>query len=511
MHILRRLSLGPLVFAGLACVTGRAQGLLADLGVTTLQARYGSSLATGSSVVGWLTEAGDPFWPNLANTSLFPLAPGRPYQVVNTGTDPTTTSSGHATAVAAHWFGTSYGVSPGLGGVVAMGASDFVTTFGLNAGGYEISPGVFVVAAPFISPTAPLWQSGLTGTAERPLGVPQVINASWAGSSGVTVYDVDTLRRADYLVDRDGITIVAGVGNAAGAPPQVLGQAYNVIAVGLPISPSSDGTSYLDGSGRVVVDIVAPSENTSAATPMVTGAATMLIDLANKTPALANGNDPRVVRSVLMTGAEKAADWTVPTSTTVLGQTVTQPLDLKLGAGELRVDMAYELMLSGEMTPNVPRSVQGWDLGTTGVGMTYYLVDNSAPGADLTVTLAWNRVTGDPNDATRFAASNFTVPTGNNLLISNPLANLDLQVFTTDGVSVPLVSLAASVSTVDNVEHIYLRDLPVGRYAIGVSGPAGTTYGLSFQMVPEASVGWSMGVLGLAGVGWGFWRRRGGR
>jgi hypothetical protein len=488
---------------GLVGSGGQAQGLLTQVGVTDLRDRYGSSLANGSSVVGWVTEEGNPFWPNLGNTGLFPLSPVRPYQVVNTGINPTTTFSSHADAVAQHWFGSSYGVSPGLGGVVSMGAGDFVSYFGLNFAGY-----MGFAAAPFISPTAPLWETGQVGLATRPLGYPQVINASWIGTTQVPAYDVDILRRADYLVDRDGITIVAGVNNAGGAQPELLGQAYNVIAVGLPESPSSNGTSYLDGSGRIVVDIVAPSAFTSYATPMVSGAATLLIDLANKTPELANGNDPRVVRSVLMTGAEKSANWTVPVTTTGLGQTVTQPLDLKLGAGELRVNMAYELLRSGEVAPNSVSAVQGWDLGMTGVGMSYYFVDNFAPGGHLTVTLAWNRVVGDPNDATRFAASNFIAPASDNLMTASPLANLDLQVFSTDGVNIPLVSLAASVSTLDNVEHIHLRDLPVGRYAIGLSGPAGTVYGLSFQFVPEAPVGMPVVVAGVMGLGWVCWRRR---
>jgi hypothetical protein len=69
--------------------------------------------------------------------------------------------------------------------------------------------------------------------------------------------------------------------------------------------------------------------------------------------------------------------------------------------------------------------------------------------------------------------------------------------------------LAVSDSSVDNVEHIYLQNLAPGRYAIGVNGSLGTQYALSFNFVPEVPAGLPVGILGVVGLGYLGWRRRG--
>ena len=94
-------------------------------------------------------------------------------------------------------------------------------------------------------------------------------------------------------------------------------------------------------------------------------------------------------------------------------------------------------------------------------------------------------------------------------LAASALANLSLEVLTTDGLSTPLTSLAVSDSSVDNVEHIYLQNLSPGRYAIAVNGSLGTQYALSFNFVPEVPAGLPVGILGLVGLGYLAWRRRG--
>lgn len=337
------------------------------------------------------------------------------------------------------------------------------------------------------------------------LGMPKVINGSWAGSSGVAAADSDILRRADYLVDRDGVTIVTAMDGVAGASPSALmGQGYNTIQVGLSNGASSDGLSTVDGTGRVLVDVVVPVTPISFGMPLVAGAATLIADRAQETPSLGNADDPRVVRSLIMTGAEKLAGWS---------NSSTQPVDLKQGAGELRVNRMYDVLMAGEKTVGSASELRGWDLGAGASGVQYYYVDNTMGVAgELTVTLTWNRVTGDPNDPTgaaRTGAANFTTLGATTVLAASSLANLSLEVLTTDGVSTPLTSLAVSDSSVDNVEHVYLQNLAPGRYAIGVNGSLGTQYALSFNFVPEVPAGLPVGILGLAGLGYLGWRRRG--
>lgn len=473
-------------------VVGTAtQAQLTQIGVTELRTRYGVTLPDGDNVIGWQTEAEinvnvlgttyGVFWPNLLNSQItlgrnITLS-GGPFPP-----DPTAVSSDHATSVGTQWYGApTTGVSPGMAELVSMSADSFV-------GGAALQT---------LSGTAPVVGGSLS------LLQPDVVNASWAGSSGLSEIDTDVLRRIDYLVDRDGVTVVAAAGNTPLTVPTALpGQGYNTITVGISNGTSNGGLSTVDGAGRVLVDVVTPNANTSTAAPLVAGAATLIIDRARVTGSLANAEDPRVVRSLIMTGAEKLAGWT---------QSPTQPVDLYQGAGELRVNRTYDVLMSGEKAVGTAADTRGWDLGATTGTTQYYFVDSLYDSGRLSVTLTWNRVTGDAADPTgsnRTGAGNFTTMGVFPVLAANALADLNLEVLTTDGSSTPLTSLAVSQSTVDNVEHIYLQGLAPGRYAIAVSGAAGTTYGLSFNFVPEVPAGWPVGLVGLAGLGWVGWRRR---
>jgi hypothetical protein len=473
---------------GLVAMVGTVEAqVLTQIGVTDLRNRYGASLPEGTGIVGWLSEAGvnqtisstvyEIFWPNLNTPS---LNAGRSVsQYGPLPPSPSSYSSDHATAVAAAWYaGPTGGVSPDLSTVRHMSANGFVGGAALRTG---------EATAPVVDASLPM---------------PNVVNASWAGSSSVAAENVDVLRRIDYLVDRDGVTFVTAAGNTPGVVPAALpGQGYNSITVGLSNGTSSGGLSTVDGTGRLMVDIVTPSGATSFAAPLVAGAAVLIADRAQETPALGNADDPRMVRSLIMTGAEKLAGWS---------NTSTQPLHPYQGAGELRVNRTYDVLMAGEKTVGSVSDSRGWDLGVGAVGVQYYFVDNSYADGRLSVTLAWNRVTGDPTDPTgadRTDAANFALLSGSTVLAASALADLNLEVLTTDGVSTPLTSLAVSQSTVDNVEHIYLTGLTPGRYAIGVSGGSGTPYGLSFNFVPEVPVGWPMGVGAVVMMGWVVRRR----
>ncbi len=495
----------------LALAGGSLSAQYLDLiGVTDLRNRYGVTLPQGVGITGWQTEAnatvnvnvtvgGAPavqqwttYWPDLNSASItsgraitlygLPTHVG-PLPLVSPDVNPPsalTFSSGHATAVGSYWYGApSSGVSPAMSTLVSMSADSFIDTAALQ---------VLSGTAPVVNPS---------------LAVPSVVNASWVGASPVAAINVDILRRADYLVDRDGITVVAGLdNNGGGTPSALLGQGYNTIAVGRSDGGSAGGLSTVDGTGRVVVDVVAPLAASSFAAPLVAGTVVLIADRAQETPALANADDPRVTRSLIMTGAEKLVGW---------ANSSTQPLDLFQGAGELRVNNTYDVLMAGEKTVGSVSTLRGWDLGSGAVGVQYYLVDNTMETGHLAVTLAWNRVTGDPTDPTgtdRTGSANFVAMDGYDVLASSLLADLNLEVWSTDGVNTPVSLLASSLSTVDNVEHIYLRDLPIGRYAIGVIGGDGTQYGLSFNFVPEVPTGLPVAMVGLATTGFLVWRRR---
>jgi hypothetical protein len=353
---------------------------------------------------------------------------------------------------------------------------------------------------PFIAPLALNSFSTFLPTipaTQRLLPAPQVLNASWVGGfpaqSGYTAAELssDVLRRLDYLVDVKKVSAVVALDNAP-AIPALLGQSYNSIAVGLSNLSAGQGYSDVDGSGRMVVDLVAPSSVTSFATPAVAGAATLLVDRANKTPALADASDPMVVRSLLMTGAQKLPGW--QHGDAGASDDIVHPLDKIQGAGELRINNSYDILMAGEKAVGSHSVGMGWSLASIAKGgVQYYYVDNLVAGGTLTVTLNWNRTTSGAVD-------------GRFLIEGDPLANLDLEVYSSDNLDTIGASLARSASTLDNVEHIYLQGLAVGRFAIAVQGVDAANYALSFEIVPETStMGAGVGAMLLAAAT--SWRR----
>ena len=171
----------------MAAMMGTAEAqILTQIGVTELRSRYGASLPEGAGIVGWLTGAEEEqtinstvygiFWADLNAAS---LNSGRTINLFAPvfPPSPASYSSVHATAVASAWYaGPSGGVSPDLSSIVQMSANSFVDFGALQTG----------------SGTAPEIAVGLP--------TPSVVNASWAGTSGVTAVDTDVLRRIDYLM-----------------------------------------------------------------------------------------------------------------------------------------------------------------------------------------------------------------------------------------------------------------------------------------------------------------------
>lgn len=256
--------------------------------------------------------------------------------------------------------------------------------------------------------------------------------------------------------------------------------AYNTIGVGV-----SDATSSVGGTpdGRAKPDLSAPGLSTSSSTAFVTGCAVMLYQAATRGDAGTNksaASDVRTMKALLMNGAVKPTNWT---------HTQTMPVDAThgTGAGVLNVLNSYGQMVAGQhraiQTTSVPtgsahppgsnsgneNSFSGWDLGTITTTSTqdtiahYYF---NLPGGDgvysLTASLAWNR---QLNQAS--------------------INNLDLLLYrTSDG-----AQIAASISAVDNIEHLYIPSLPAGRYDLQVLKHGGAsvvssseTYALAFDI-----------------------------
>jgi hypothetical protein len=254
--------------------------------------------------------------------------------------------------------------------------------------------------------------------------------------------------------------------------------------------------------GRSKPDIVAPgSSAASYTTPLVSGAAAVLYQSGQREDAgpgtASDATDPRTLKALLLNSAIKPAGWS---------HSSTHPLDTINGAGILEVNNAQLQLAAGKYSPTQDEvlseadtthlppsgetgsiaSYSGWNLGsvtnTADSGgnpanhkqydvTDHYFFDLSSADAAafyLTSTLVWNRQSG-----------------------RSSINNLDLFLYKADGTLV-----AESISSVDNVEHLYERHLAPGQYVLQVHKPYndgritnGETYTLAFNFTPSPAPG----------------------
>jgi hypothetical protein len=263
---------------------------------------------------------------------------------------------------------------------------------------------------------------------------------------------------------------VTGVGNSGyvGTP----GTCYNGIGVGAYDGNSSFGPT--PDNGRCKPDIVAPASDTSWSTPMVAGVAALLVQAAIRGDGGGNTNagaDIRTIKALLLNGAVKPSDWI---------NYPPEPLSTNYGAGILNAYNSYQQFGGGEHNYNISNSVpqgtahppvsslafipslNGWNFGsisssssglfsTASDGVEHYFLNvTNAPNNvnfTLTSTLVWERQRSQ-TDINHLA-----------LFLYN-CANSNL--------------VACSTSLVDNVQHVFVPQLPKGRYDLQVWKPGGT-------------------------------------
>jgi hypothetical protein len=282
--------------------------------------------------------------------------------------------------------------------------------------------------------------------------------------------DVSALRRFDFLINRDNITAVVGLANTLEPLPNLLNQSYNSIAVGRSDGVHSTGLTNLAnyGPGRGKPDMVAPLVTSSAATSSVSSVATILHGIVAGTDA----EKSQTMKAILMAGATKNefSGWS---------RTTTQPLHDTFGAGELNVFNSYKMTLAGRYAgstnPVDPVGQYGWDYQTINPGfeneLKYnFVIPEGYTSPELSILLTWN-----VNVLSGFSGQTLT--------------NLDLKLTDSLGQIVD-----QSVSTVDNVEHIYIGagqgvdHLDPGTYTLTISTDAPKEFGLAWRMTTDADV-----------------------
>ena len=411
------------------------------IGLVTLRNLVPS--VTGAGVVVAQPEAGAPAW------QVNPAAIAQPAALFTWHAGAGSASSypnslgnesWHANEVARPFFGLTNGVAPQVAHVDTYDANYFFNSL--------VTPGTSIPA--------------------------KVVNQSFIFATEMPDMDI----KYDNYVAQYGTIFLNGAGNAATVNSPAT--AYNVIAVGAYGGASSTGPTL---NGRCKPDLTAPGSLTSFATPLVSGAASLLVQAGRRAdggPTTgAAASDVRTIKALLLNGAVKPPGWT---------NLPTKPLDLRYGAGVLHVWNSYRQLRGGRHLPvlqtinagaahpplsnitnNLPTR-RGWDLGGMWHGLNqdavnHYFFDLSeTPGRTLTATVTWNRQ-------------------------RNQIGINNLDLFLYDANTGNLV--ASSESVVDNVEHLHVPNLPASRYNLQVLKRGGLAvisadeiYALAFEFGP---------------------------
>jgi hypothetical protein len=417
---------------------------LNDIDYDDLVQRLGgfANTPTGASIGAAQVEVFDgggygpnPADPELVGMTYFPMsgAPG---------------NSQHATAVAYYYYGKSVSCAPGVTQAWLYEAENWIL------GAY--------LRVTFGSSVPPLVPPPLV----------RLFNNSWVASAGT--FNNESLRRADFAIRRDNTLHFNGMNNGGGQYLPLMAASFNGVSVGRAdgvhvFGPTPAGT---DGPGRQKPDMVAPLNFTSFATPLVSGAATLLLDAVNIDPVLSinpNADHSAVIKALLMGGTWHREGWSNNPVLSGPNRGVTStPLDPIYGTDVLNINRSHLMLTAGEfdgqeslaVAPEIPEA--GWDLVSIGSGGSrWYRFTLNAPAEHLSVLATWHRL----------VSNNFA---------SFSLANVDLRLWRVDTSGTPqsLVGDAGlpyfdsgnvvSQSVIDNVEHLYVRNLAAGSYAIEV-------------------------------------------
>jgi hypothetical protein len=189
-----------------------------------------------------------------------------------------------------------------------------------------------------------------------------------------------------------------------------------------------------------------------------------------------------VIRAVLLAGASKRP-FTTPEGVLTWNRTNTRPLDPHFGTGEVNLRRSHQILGGGEFTPSGSQVAgsTGWHyepaLPPGGERIYFFVVPAGGVAREVSVVLVWNR-------HVNLASGVWNAPTPS-------LTNLDLRLHDSAGL-VPgaerAVSLSGAAGSVSHpLEHVFVRELPEGQYALHVSsaGPATTDFGLAWLSVIE--------------------------
>ena len=364
----------------------------------------------------------------------------------------------HGTRVGNRLYGRTDSMAPGITEVTGADANDYINRYtGIDTGGAPIAQGFHISNHSYVGNII-VNSDDLTEDEERAIERAQTI---------------DLNERHDFIINRDNTVAVAGANNLSrNRTPDIWAPSYNGITAGLSSGNHSRGVTRYYGAGRFKPDLVAPITATSAATPIISGAAAVLIEAAQGTDATNN----EVIRSLLYSGATKddlTGGW---------DRTVDVPKDEVFGFGQVNIYNSYETLDAGQSSGSSTLATGnlqsiGWDFQSDYTGSDLFYEFDILAGAsrdEFSAVLSWNLETvNDP--LTEFD-------------IETHLADLNLELIDLSSMS----TIDQSLSTLYNNEHIYASDLDPGSYALRVfadSPQRPTDFAISWRVtsIPEPS------------------------
>lgn len=281
-------------------------------------------------------------------------------------------------------------------------------------------------------------------------------------------------------------------------------------------NPGLAGSTNLGSDASAYSNAVA---GTSFSTPLVAGGAALLASAARTLEPLVSNAlaaSSMVVKSLLLTGADKTAGWTNGQQLVSEGGDTflrtTQALDWAAGAGRMNLDRTFDLQLSGQkdvagvgtgLLGDV--SALGWDHGHARLGrFNDYLLPELLGGSSFTATLSWMRY----------------IDNGSFSDLAQADLNLSLWLLNDDAQFSQLI--ARSASQYNTVEHLHFNLAGTGRYGLRVEYLSNTfdltsggvwgnesnlqAYGLAWEATPTPGPLPLAG--GLAAFGWSRRLRR---
>lgn len=359
----------------------------------------------------------------------------------------TTSISNHATQVGKRVYGIgNTGMAPGVNLIYMYSAGGWATSNYLHVG---------TGSNPSIPP-----------------GELALFNNSWIATFGSDATDNQALRRADWSIDSHDVIMLNGVANTEEHSP-LMAFGFNCISVGTESGNhvSDPVPSGFDLPGREIPLIVASQNTTSNATGVVSAATSLLIETAKTHPNTAGNFFARLsetTKAVLLTGAVHFEGWTnnPETSGANRGRT-TQPVDAIVGVGTVNIDRSHRVMTGGQHASST--TIAGLQTAPSAAWETTTLLSNQSRyvkievpslAHEVSVVLTWHqKANADFGSYTIFNYDLELLKWQNGKLV--PLTGKG-------GIGVFGSGNVVSESSVDNVEHLHIRNLLPGEYVLKI-------------------------------------------